>query len=52
MNLFYFFKGINVGLARKKYGIKYPKMYSDENGGDNMFNCVQVRFVKKSKKKS
>ena len=29
-------------MARKKFGIKYPKMYSDENGGDNMFNCIQV----------
>ena len=34
-------KGINVGMARRKYEIKYPKMYSDENGGDNMFNCIQ-----------
>ena len=29
-------------MARKKYEVKYPIMYSDENGGDNMFNCVQV----------
>merc|ERR1712025_1348099 len=35
------YKGINVGMARKKFGIKYPKMYSEENGGDNMFNCIQ-----------
>jgi len=35
------YKGINVGMARKKYEVKYPIMYSDENGGDNMFNCVQ-----------
>jgi len=35
------YKGINVGMARKKYEVKYPVMYSDENGGDNMFNCVQ-----------
>jgi hypothetical protein len=36
------YKGIQVGMARKKYEIKYPKMYSDENGGDNVFNCIQV----------
>merc|ERR1711944_251485 len=35
------YKGIQVGLARKKYDIKYPKLYSDENGGDNVFNCIQ-----------
>jgi hypothetical protein len=40
------YKGIQVGMARKKYEIKYPKMYSDENGGDNMFNCIQVRILK------
>jgi len=32
---------INVGRARKKYGVKYPIMYSSENGGENMFNCIQ-----------
>lgn len=32
---------INVGKARKQYGIKYPIMYSDENGGDNVYNCIQ-----------
>ena len=36
------YKGIQVGMARKKYDIKYPRMYSDENGGDNVFNCIQV----------
>ncbi|XP_053310691.1 microsomal glutathione S-transferase 3-like [Spea bombifrons] len=30
--------GISVGRARKKYGIKYPQMYSDK---DNIFNCIQ-----------
>ncbi|XP_073526689.1 glutathione S-transferase 3, mitochondrial-like [Phyllobates terribilis] len=30
--------GINVGRARKKFGIKYPQMYSDK---ENVFNCIQ-----------
>ena len=38
------YMGIQVGLARKKYDVKYPKMYSDENGGDNVFNCIQVFY--------
>ena len=39
------FQGIQVGIARKKYGIKYPQMYAttdDEDG--KMFNCIQVRI--------
>ncbi|GIY73252.1 microsomal glutathione S-transferase 3 [Caerostris darwini] len=30
--------GIRVSLARKKFGIKYPIMYSDNN---MVFNCIQ-----------
>ncbi|KFM81199.1 Microsomal glutathione S-transferase 3, partial [Stegodyphus mimosarum] len=30
--------GIKVSQARKKFGIKYPIMYSDSN---NVFNCIQ-----------
>lgn len=29
---------MRVGSARKKYGIKYPVMYSESN---NVFNCIQ-----------
>merc|ERR1712241_1238284 len=35
------YKSIKVGLARKEFGIKYPKLYSDENEGNNKFNCIQ-----------
>ena len=28
---------LQVGQARKKYGVKYPAMYSDSN----LFNCIQ-----------
>ncbi|XP_077053018.1 microsomal glutathione S-transferase 3b [Siphateles boraxobius] len=30
--------GLQVGAARKKYGIKYPNMYSDK---EPLFNCIQ-----------
>ena len=40
-----FWKGMKVGRARKQYGIKYPIMYNAENGGDNVFNCIQVRLI-------
>jgi len=30
--------GINVGRARKRYGVKYPTMYSDK---EPVFNCIQ-----------
>jgi len=35
--------GVNVGRARKKYGIKYPRMYADASDGEDglYFNCVQ-----------
>eukprot|EP01083_Nonionella_stella_P123135 370865_1 len=38
--------GINVGEARKKYGVKYPSMYADlhhskNKKNANIFNCVQ-----------
>ncbi|PSN47492.1 Microsomal glutathione S-transferase 3 [Blattella germanica] len=31
-------KAMQVGKARRKYGIKYPTMYSADN---NQFNCIQ-----------
>ncbi|KAM4701318.1 glutathione S-transferase 3, mitochondrial-like [Discoglossus pictus] len=30
--------GVNVGRARKRYGVKYPQMYSDK---EQVFNCIQ-----------
>ena len=32
---------MNVVRARKEFNVKYPIMYSNENGGDNKFNCIQ-----------
>ncbi|XP_056413043.1 microsomal glutathione S-transferase 3-like isoform X2 [Hyla sarda] len=37
-NVLLMYLGINVGRARKKYGVKYPQMYSDK---ENVFNCIQ-----------
>ena len=38
--------GINVGKARKKYGVEYPNMYADAHHCKdpkiaNSFNCIQ-----------
>jgi len=32
---------MNVAKARKRLEVKYPVMYSNENNGDNEFNCIQ-----------
>lgn len=32
---------MRCGKARKEHGVKYPVMYSDENNGQNIYNCVQ-----------
>ena len=39
-------QGIQVGMARKKYGIKYPQMYATEEAKEDgkMFNCIQVKL--------
>lgn len=30
--------GVRVGMARKKFGVRYPTMYSDK---EPLFNCIQ-----------
>merc|ERR1719232_1759632 len=37
-NLMVLWKGIKVGMARKKYGVQYPEMYSKDSA---IFNCIQ-----------
>ncbi|CAN0068238.1 unnamed protein product, partial [Ectocarpus sp. 12 AP-2014] len=34
--------GVGVGMARKKYGIKYPQMYAEQSDANAVvFNCYQ-----------
>ncbi|KAK9827409.1 hypothetical protein WJX74_000273 [Apatococcus lobatus] len=38
----YMWQSIQVGAARRKYGVKYPKMYADgESKEAQNFNCIQ-----------
>eukprot|EP00271_Cylindrocystis_brebissonii_P010954 TRINITY_DN274_c0_g1_i4.p1 TRINITY_DN274_c0_g1~~TRINITY_DN274_c0_g1_i4.p1 ORF type:complete len:149 (-),score=29.90 TRINITY_DN274_c0_g1_i4:1428-1874(-) len=39
----YQWMGIEVGKARKKYDVRYPTMYADEDKNKNAkaFNCIQ-----------
>ncbi|KAK3278588.1 hypothetical protein CYMTET_13484 [Cymbomonas tetramitiformis] len=37
-----FYMSFGVGMARKKYGVQYPKMYATEDSPEaKAFNCVQ-----------
>ncbi|KAK9866784.1 hypothetical protein WJX84_004341 [Apatococcus fuscideae] len=38
----YLWQSFRVGAARRKYGVKYPKMYATGDDQDsNTFNCIQ-----------